>query len=94
MTAVQLMLPMPGVAPAVLTLPQPLSAPALQALEQAVAGTRAMLRRDLQGAHDPATAGWATSRQAAGEIEYASWLPDAGAIEYASWVPFVPTLRQ
>lgn len=93
MTPVQLTLPVPGAAPAVLTLPQPLTAQALQALEQAVAGTLGMLRSDLHGAPGAEPADRAASRQAAGQIEYASWLPDAGAIEYASWTPHLPTSR-
>jgi hypothetical protein len=62
MTTLQLTVPVPGAGPAVLTLPQPLTLDALGCLEQAVAGTLGMLRRDLLG-----------SAGNAGAIEYASW---------------------
>ena len=62
MTTLQLTVPVPGAGPAVLTLPQPLTLDALHCLEQAVAGTLGMLRRDLPG-----------SASDAGAIEYASW---------------------
>ena len=64
MTALQLTVAVPGDDPAVLTLPQPLTAETLTRIEQAVADTLAMLRRDLCGRADDA-----------GAIEYASWLP-------------------
>lgn len=94
MTSVQITLPVAGTAPAVLTLPQPLTPAALRELERAVAGTLGMLRRDLHGAAETVAAERAAHRQAAGEIEYASWMPDAGAIEYASWTAQLQTLRQ
>lgn len=86
MTCLKLTLPAAATAPALLTLPQPLTARALFEIERAVAGTLAMLRRDLSDAgmgtvpaHDP-------SGSDAAEIEYASWMPDPGAMEFASWV--------
>lgn len=94
MTSVQLTVPVPGAAPAVLTLPQPLTRQALHELEQAVTGTLGMLRRDLRGAPDADAAEHAARRQAAGEIEYVSWMPDPGAIEYASWTSQPPTSRR
>lgn len=64
MTSMHLTVGSPGDDPAVLTLPQPLTAEALLRLEQAVAGTLGMLRRDLCG-----------SANDAGTVEYASWMP-------------------
>jgi len=64
MNALQLTVAIPGDDPAILTLPQPLTAGTLTRLEQAIAGTLGMLRRDLCGhANDAA------------DVEYASWLP-------------------
>lgn len=64
MNVLQLTLAVPGEDLAVLTLPQPLTAETLTRLEQAIAGTLGMLRRDLRsGTGD------------AGAVEYASWLP-------------------
>ena len=65
MTSLQLtVVVVPGDGPAVVTLPQPLTAETLRRLEQAIAGTLGMLRRDLCGhANDAA------------DVEYASWLP-------------------
>ncbi len=64
MNAIQLTVAVPGGDPAVLSLPQPLTAETLPQLEQAMAGTLGMLRRDLcDRASD------------AGAIEYASWMP-------------------
>lgn len=64
MNVLQLTVAVPGDDAAVLTLPEPLTAEMLARLEQAVACTLGMLRRDLCGhAND------------AGAIEYASWLP-------------------
>ncbi len=64
MIVLQLPVAVPGDEPAVLTLPQPLTAETLTRLEQAIAGTLGMLRRDLCGRAGDA-----------GAIEYASWLP-------------------
>jgi hypothetical protein len=95
MTTLQLTLPVPGSGPAILTLPQPLTPAALGRLEQAVASTLGMLRRDLRGGADDALAiDDASSPSAAGAIEYASWLPDTGAIEYASWTALPPPSRR
>ena len=59
----QLTVALPANEPAILTLPQPLTAESLGLLEQALAATLAMLRRDLRGdTSDP------------GAVEYASWL--------------------
>ena len=95
MTPLQLTLPVSEVTPAVLTLPQPLTSQALCELEQAVSDTLGMLRRDLCGnrrdAADEAAAGLAARQYGAGEIEYASWLPDPGAIEVASWTAQLQT---
>ena len=80
-----------GNVPALLTLPQALTAPALLELEHAVAGTLAMLGRDLFGAGVGAAHEHAVSRPDAAEIEYASWMPDPGAIEVASWAAHMRT---
>lgn len=64
MNALQLTVAVPGDDPAVLTLPQPLTPETLTRLEQAIAATLGMLRRDLCGRASDA-----------GAIEYASWLP-------------------
>ena len=85
MTCLRLTHPASGTVFAVLTLPQPLTAQSLLELEHAVAGTLAMLSRDLTGAGDGAPPEPAASRLDAAEIEYASWMPDPGAIEVASW---------
>jgi hypothetical protein len=64
MTSLHLTATVPDDGPAVVTLPQPLTAEMLGRLEQAIAGTLRMLRRDLcRGSGD------------AGAIEYASWVP-------------------
>lgn len=63
MNTSQLSVSLPDAGAAVLTLPQPLNAESLGLLEQALAATLAMLRRDLRGdAPDP------------GALEYASWM--------------------
>lgn len=85
MTCLQLTLPVSGSVPAVLTLPQPLTALALLDLEQAVAGTLGLMRRDLLNAGVVQAPTHARPRPDAAEIEYASWMPDPGAIEVASW---------
>ncbi len=63
MTSHQLTVPVPGTEPALVTLPQPLTLGALIDLEQAIADTVGMWRRDLAGAN-----------REAGAIEYASWM--------------------
>jgi hypothetical protein len=63
MTSQQLTISIPGSAPALVTLPQPLTLGALADIEQAIASTLGMWRRDLLGA-----------TRDAGAIEYASWL--------------------
>ena len=63
MTLHQLTVPVPGTKPALVTLPQPLTLGALIDLEQAIADTLGMWRRDLAG-----------STRDAGAIEYASWM--------------------
>ncbi len=85
MTCLKLTHPASGTVFAVLTLPQPLTVQSLLELEHAVAGTLAMLGRDLAGADDGTAREPAASRGDAAEIEYASWMPDPGAIEVASW---------
>ena len=64
MNSLQLSLPVRGNRPAVLTLAQPPTLEALARLEQALAGTLGLWRRDLgdRASHD-------------GAIEYASWTP-------------------
>ena len=62
MNPLQITLAVPGNTDAFLSLPQPLTLAALKDVEQALAGTLGMLRRDL-GDHG----------SAAGEIECASW---------------------
>ncbi|MDP1532408.1 MAG: hypothetical protein Q8N44_01700 [Rubrivivax sp.] len=62
MNSLQLTVPVPDSDPALVTLPQPLTLQALACLEQAIAGTLRMLRRDLGG------------DASAGVVEYASWL--------------------
>ena len=59
----QLTVDLPDNAPAILSLPQPLNAESLGLLEQALAATLAMLRRDLRG-----------DAPDAGAVEYASWM--------------------
>jgi hypothetical protein len=86
MTPQQLELPVADATPAILTLPQPLTERAMQALEQALVASLAMLRRDLSGVDEPSDeTGKACVNEAAGELEYRSWMHDAGALEYASW---------
>jgi hypothetical protein len=85
MTCLKPTLPASGTVPPLLKLPQPLTAQALLELERAVAGTLAMLRRDLIGAGAGSAAEHAVGLPEAAEIEYASWMPDPGAIEVASW---------
>ena len=63
MTSHHLTVSIPGNEPALVTLPQPLTLDALRDLEQAIADTLGMWRRDLVGAP-----------RDAGAIEYASWL--------------------
>lgn len=67
------------------TQPPALVSPALQELEHLMSDTLAMLRRNLFnpgiGGAPSSDPGWPD----AGEIEYASWVPNPGAIEYASW---------
>lgn len=56
----------------------PLSLESLRRVEQVLAATLEALRGGLDA-----------DRASAGELEYASWLPqpaDPGALEYASWV--------
>lgn len=64
MNVLQVTVTVPGDDAAVLTLPQPLTAEMLTRLEQAIACTLRVLRRDLCGRANDACA-----------IEYASWLP-------------------
>lgn len=64
MTSLHLTVAVPDEGPAVVTLPQPLTVETLGRLEQAIAGTLGMLRRDLCGGAGDA-----------GAIEYASWMP-------------------
>lgn len=100
MSPVELKLVVAGAMPAVLTLPHPLTVQTLQALERALSGTLGMLRRDLgrasarQSADSTDAAASAASRQSAGEIGHAKWLPDAGALEYASWTAHLLTARR
>ncbi|MES2098454.1 MAG: hypothetical protein V4569_01405 [Pseudomonadota bacterium] len=93
MTCLKLTLPASGTVPALLTLPQPLTAQALLELEHAVAGTLAMLGRDLLGTGAGISLEPVVSQPDAAEIEYASWMPDPGAMEVDSWAahmrPFV-----
>ncbi len=74
MTCLQMTLPLPGNAPAVLVLPQPLPPQALLDLGQALAGTLELLRRD---AAEVEYASWMSDP---GDIEVASWTaaPRAG----------------
>ena len=67
MTTLHMTVAVPAQGPAVVNLAQPMTAEALGRLEQALAATLGMLRRDLGG-----SAGDAGS---AGSAEYASWLP-------------------
>ncbi len=85
MTTLQLTLPVSGGLPALLTLPQPLTPQSVLELEQAVAGTLGLLRRDLIGVSAAPASVHSLPTPDAGEIEYASWMPDRGAIEVASW---------
>lgn len=91
MSLAEIKLSVTDATPAVLTLPQPLTAQTVQALERALVGTLGMLHRDLDRACalEAAPSSEATtrtaSRQTAGQMEYASWLPDGAALEYASW---------
>jgi len=100
MSPAELKLTVADATPAVLTLPQPVNAQTVQALERALAGTLGMLRRDLgraavlESADSADAAARTASRQTAGEIEYASWLPDAAALEYASWMAQLLTARR
>ena len=64
MTSLHLTVAIPDEGPAILTLPQPLTAETLRRLEQEIASTLGMLRRDLCG-----------GTAVAGAIEYASWMP-------------------
>jgi hypothetical protein len=64
MTSLHLTVAVPDEEPAVVALPRPLTAQMRGRLEQAIAGTRDMLRVDpCDGSGD------------AGAIEYASWMP-------------------
>ena len=64
MTTLHMTVAVPAQGPAVVNLAQPMTAEALGRLEQALAATLGMLRRDLGG-----------SAGDAGSAEYASWLP-------------------
>jgi hypothetical protein len=85
MTCLKLTLPASDTVLAVLTLQHVLTAQKLLELEHAVAGTLAMLGRELGGAGVGSVHEHDASRTDAAEIEYASWMPDRGAIEVASW---------
>jgi hypothetical protein len=85
MTCLLLTLPPISGLPTVLTLPQPLTPQGLLEIEQTVAGTLGILRRDLLGAGVASTPAHALPQLDAADIEYASWMPDRGTIEFDSW---------
>lgn len=85
MTCLKLTLPASGNMPVPLTLAQAFSAHELLQLEHAAMYTRALMRRELARAEVADALGQTLTRQDAGAVEYASWLPDPGALEVASW---------
>jgi len=89
MTCLKSTPPASATVPVLLTLrhPQsaPPSAPAWLDAEHAFTATLGQLGCALFGVGVGANFDQTLSRAEAGEIEYASWLPDAGAIEVASW---------
>jgi hypothetical protein len=85
MTCLLLTLPPISGLPTVLTLPQPLTPQGLLEIEQTVAGTLGILRRDLLGAGVASIPVNALPQLDAADIEYASWMPDRGTIEFDSW---------
>ena len=85
MTCLLLTLPPISGLPTVLTLPQPLTPQGLLEIEQTVAGTLGILRRDLLGTGVASTPAHALPQLDAADIEYASWMPDRGTIEFDSW---------
>lgn len=85
MTCLKSNRPASSTGPMLLSRSQPLPAQTLLDIEHVFAGTLALLGRDPGGlglGEDPTSA---VSRAEAGNIEYASWLPDPGAVEFASW---------
>jgi len=85
MTCLLLTFPPIGGVPTLLTLLQPLTPQGLLEIEQTVAGTLSILRRDLLSAGLESTPAHAPPQPDAAEIEYASWMPDRGTIEFDSW---------
>jgi hypothetical protein len=85
MTCLLLTLPPISGVPTLLTLPQSLTPQGLLEIEQSVAGTLGILRRDLLSAGFESTSAHALPQPDAAEIEYASWMPDRGTIEFDSW---------
>lgn len=85
MTCLLLTFPPIGGLPTLLTWPQPLTPQGLLEIEQSVAGTLGILRRDLLSAGLASTPAQPRPPLDAAEIEYASWMPDRGTIEFDSW---------
>jgi len=90
MTCLLLTFPPIGGLPTLLTWPQPLTPQGLLAIEQSVAGTLGILRRDLLNAGVESTSAPALPHFDAAEIEYASWMPDRGTVEFDSWAVHLP----